>query len=295
MNRDDRDPTLRSLKELDGYEVADDDPNPLGWTVATADGQQVGEVKDLVVDTTEMKVRYFDVALDEGVFEMSVDEQVLIPAQTVRLSTGDRRVIVPSNSPEELFQYIGTAGAGIASWDTTAGQANPTSYAHDLPAATLDAPTAPVDDSASRFTATDAVSRDAGDATARVTRSAEELRIGKRRVQVGEVVVHKTVETEQVHEPVTRDVERVRVERRAVEGGVTGPLEARIEGDEIRIPITEEEVIVEKRAVVKEEIVISKEVTQQTDTVDAELRHERVEIEGDRIDDPLRGTDRRDR
>jgi sporulation protein YlmC with PRC-barrel domain len=212
MNRDDRDPTLRSLRELDGYEVADDDPNPLGWAVATADGQQVGEVKDLVVDTTTMKVQYFDVALDDAVFDLGTSGQVLIPAQTARLSMGDRRVIVPSNSPDELFQYIGTQGAGIASWHTTAGDANPTAYAHDLPAATLDTPTAAVDDTAPLGSGSAAPL--AGQESARVTRSAEELRIGKRRVQVGEVVVHKTVETEQVHEPVTREVERVLVERR---------------------------------------------------------------------------------
>jgi uncharacterized protein (TIGR02271 family) len=133
-----------------------------------------------------------------------------------------------------------------------------------------------------------------GPEAARVTRSAEELRIGKRRVQVGEVVVHKTVETEQVHEPVTRQVERVHVERRAVEDERPGTIEARVEGDEIRIPITEEEVVVEKRPVVKEEIVITKDVAQQTETVDAELRRERVEVEGDAVDDrdPLRRRDR---
>ena len=110
-----------------------------------------------------------------------------------------------------------------------------------------------------------------------VTRSEEELAIGKRQVSAGEVEVRKSVETEHVREsvPVTR--EEVIVERRPVnEVRAAG---AQIAEDAIRIPITEEELVVEKRPVVKEEIVVRKQAVQDTRTVEADLRKERVDVD----------------
>jgi uncharacterized protein (TIGR02271 family) len=107
-------------------------------------------------------------------------------------------------------------------------------------------------------------------------RAEEELRIGKREVQAGEVVVGKHVETERVSEPVTLERERVRVERRPVSDTMSA--NAEIESDEIRIPVVEEELVVEKRAVVKEELVISKERLQETQTVDTDLRREEFDV-----------------
>ena len=130
-----------------------------------------------------------------------------------------------------------------------------------------------------------------------VTRSEEELAIGKRTVQAGEVAVHKTVETEHVREqvPVTR--EEVTVERRPVNEVRADAAE--IGAQEIRVPVTREEAVADKRAVVKEEIVVRKQAVQDTDTVEADLRKERVDIDDttrstgrlgtDRVDDDLRG------
>jgi uncharacterized protein (TIGR02271 family) len=42
--------------------------------------------------------------------------------------------------------------------------------------------------------------------------------------------------------------------------------------DEIRIPLTEEEVVVEKRPVAKEEVVITKERTEDTVIIEEDLR-----------------------
>lgn len=157
-------------------------------------------------------------------------------------------------------------------------------------------------DSARRYVIVDSASAEPDNGTAaresvpdysddrRMTRAEEELRIGKREVPAGEVVVAKHVETERVTEdvPVTR--ERVSVERRPV-SEMRGS--ADIGPDEIRIPVVEEELVVEKRAVVKEELVISKERVADTERVDTEVRKERVEIADDselldRTGDPSR-------
>jgi uncharacterized protein (TIGR02271 family) len=113
---------------------------------------------------------------------------------------------------------------------------------------------------------------------ARVTRSEEELAIAKRRVAAGEVSVEKQVETEHVSQPVTVRREEVSVERRPVTEARLGS-DPRIGEDEIVVPVTEEELLVEKRPVVKEEIVIKKHAVEHTEEVDADLRKERVDID----------------
>jgi uncharacterized protein (TIGR02271 family) len=66
----------------------------------------------------------------------------------------------------------------------------------------------------------------------------------------------------------------------AVEGD-SGEIETLPDGA-ISIPILEEELVITKRIVVRERIVVSKEVETETQRVEAELRRERVEIdEGD--------------
>jgi uncharacterized protein (TIGR02271 family) len=133
--------------------------------------------------------------------------------------------------------------------------------------------------SAPRYTGTysrDAVGAETGDG--RLTRTEEELRIGKREVSRGEVRVGKHVETEQVREPVTRRREEVVIERRPVSGDHVGDA-ATIGDAEVRVPLMEEEVIVEKRPVVKEELVIGKRVVEERDVVEAEVRKEQFDID----------------
>jgi len=64
-------------------------------------------------------------------------------------------------------------------------------------------------------------------------------------------------------------------------------------GDEIVIPVIEEEAVIEKRPVVKEEIVISKESTTRDRTVEADVRREEVDVKpstGDiRVRDDVKG------
>lgn len=124
------------------------------------------------------------------------------------------------------------------------------------------------------------------DTDTRVTRSEEELRVGKRDVVSGEARVTKHVETEHVRQPVTTRHEELVIERRPVEA-VTGH-DATIGEDEIRIPLHSEEVVVDKRAVVKEEVVIGKRIVEERDTVEADVRRERLDV-----DEGTRGTENR--
>jgi len=109
----------------------------------------------------------------------------------------------------------------------------------------------------------------------------EELHARKQQVETGEVRVRKEAHTEHktIDVPVQR--EEVVVERHAPSGrGTTSDIK---EGEEIRVPVTEEQVTVEKKPVVKEEVTVSKRVVQGTERVSGEVRKEdvRVEREGD--------------
>jgi len=91
----------------------------------------------------------------------------------------------------------------------------------------------------------------------RVQRSEEELRTGTREREAGEVRVRKQVHTEREQVRVPKRREEVSVERVPVNEEGTG---AEIGEDEASVPVVEEEVVVEKRPVVKEEIRVRKDV-----------------------------------
>ena len=275
---------LRRLSELGDYEVADGHPDIRGWTVRTPDGQVLGKVDDLIVSVSEMRVRYLDVDVDHSVRSAIADAaapkgaepgHALVPIGTARIDDGADGVIVKGLSGANLSSYPmyerqggisreyehalrGHLGAG-----TTGVEHADEFYAHEQY------------DDTQLFSGR----RDRAGDEQRLTVSEEELSVGKRQVQAGEVEVRKSVETEHVRENVPVMREEVSVERRPVNdvraAGTIG-------GDEaIRIPVTREEVVVEKRPVVKEQIIVRKHAVTENQTVQADLKRERVDISGD--------------
>jgi uncharacterized protein (TIGR02271 family) len=112
----------------------------------------------------------------------------------------------------------------------------------------------------------------------RVQRTEEELRAGTTEREAGAVQVRKRVrtDTEQIEVPTRR--EEVSVERVPVEGEAS---EAEIGDEDIRVPLTEEEVVTEKRPVAKEEVRIRKDVVEDTEVVEEDVRREEVDIDDD--------------
>ena len=99
----------------------------------------------------------------------------------------------------------------------------------------------------------------------------EHLRATKTPVDAGEVRVRKEVVTEQkdIQIPVAR--EEVVIERRPASGRAasSGDIQA---GEEIRIPVKEEQVRVEKEAVVTGEVSVDKRKVTQTENVSGTVR-----------------------
>lgn len=107
----------------------------------------------------------------------------------------------------------------------------------------------------------------------------EQLRVDKERVKTGEVNVRKNVVTENktIEVPVTH--EEIVIERRPVNEHVTGDRDAiKAQGETIRIPITEERVHVTKDQVVTEEVVIGKKEVQGKQVVSDEVRREELDV-----------------
>jgi len=117
----------------------------------------------------------------------------------------------------------------------------------------------------------------------------ERLLAEKRPVEAGEVRVHKEVHTEtrNIEVPVKR--EEVVIERTPTHGKVMAG-EIR-EGEEIRIPVREEQVKLGKEVLVTEEVKVGKQVVQGTEHVTGQVRKEEVHVdrEGD-VDVRNRGT-----
>jgi sporulation protein YlmC with PRC-barrel domain len=85
---------LRHLSEMNGFMIADPAPDIRGWKVELSDGRKVGSVSDLVVDTTDRRVRYLEVKADHHVLGTDDDEWMLIPVRPARIDEKAQAVVV---------------------------------------------------------------------------------------------------------------------------------------------------------------------------------------------------------
>jgi sporulation protein YlmC with PRC-barrel domain len=185
---------LQRFSDMDDVEVSEEDPDVRGWDVVTRDGHDIGEVKDLLVDTRSMKVRCLEVELEGSHFKWNDNRRVAIPVESVELDEEHDDVVIQGMALDEIGRLD--------------------EYRPDL-----SSPTA-----ASRTGLPDTASRD------------------------------------------------IRPAADAPRGA-----EARFESDEIRGPVTEDDVILERRPLVREELVIGKEPTEENPNVEADLKKERFD------------------
>jgi len=111
----------------------------------------------------------------------------------------------------------------------------------------------------------------------------EELTATKTARELGEVRIEKDVVAEErvLNVPVTE--ERVRVERRAVDRPA-GAADAAFEDEVIEVPVYGEDVQLQKQVRVAEEVEIGKEAVQRTEQVRGTVRREEVEVVGDVVE-----------
>ena len=279
-----------------------------GYTVYDRDGSKIGKVDDLFVDENDQPeyigVKMGFLGTSSTLIPMDIattDEansaiNVSADKETVKdgPSFDDDREITPEYEREVLGYYgvdrasagesgsygdyyggdtgehsgagttdsgsAGTVGAGMSMGDTESGEFR--EHARD-------------DEGLSQSRGDDLADED----ELRVQRSEEELRAGTREREAGAMRVRKRVRTDRESIEVPTRHEEVSVERVPVaEGEAT---EAQIGEEEVVVPVTEEEVVTEKRAVAKEEVRIRKDVVEDTEVVEDEVRREEVEVEDD--------------
>ena len=234
-----------------------------GRTAVGSDGDKIGTIDEIYMDAETGKPEWL--AVSTGLFGMKLS---FIPIAEASEAGGEVRVPYDKaqvkdapnaepdgelSQPEEaaLYRHYGLDYSEARSESGLPQGGGRDSVGHDVSGPTTD----------------DAM-----------TRSEEELRVGKREVEAGRVRLRKWVETEPVQEEVELRRETVDVHREAIDQPVEG---AEIGEQEIEVPLRAEQAVAEKQTVAKERITLDKDVETERDTVSGELRKERVEVEGE--------------
>ena len=263
-----------------------------GYTVYDQDYEKIGKVDDLFVDETDspeyigVKMGFLGTRSTLIPFQMARvnDERQLIEvaAEKEAVKNGptfdDDREITPEFENEVYSYYslentngtddrgaygdyygeetTASTGPGVAMGDTETGEFRE----HGRESEGLSQPGSDLED----------------EDELRVQRTEEELAAGTREREAGAMRVRKRVRTDREQIEVPTRHEEVSVERVPVEGEAS---ETEIGDDEVTVPVTEEEVVVEKRPVAKEEVRIRKDVVEDTETVEEDVRREEVDVE----------------
>ena len=240
-----------------------------GATVVGSDGGKIGTVEDVYVDRDTEEPEW--VAVSTGMFgtrtslvplaEATMEgSDLVVPYSKDHVKgapTADPDAELTQQEESELYSYYGlpyserSSDSGLPE-----GGAPQASTGHDVSGPTTD----------------DAM-----------TRSEEELRVGKAEQERGRVRLRKYVVTEQVQQTVPVQREEVRVEREPitdanVDRATDGPA---ISDEEHEVVLHEERPVVEKQAVPKERVRLSKDTVTEDVEVSDEVRKERIEEEGD--------------
>ncbi len=269
-----------------------------GYEVYDQAGEKIGKVDDLFVDESDQP-EYVGVKM--GFLGMS---STLIPWQLVTLDEGSGRLTAATdkdtakNGPafdddreitpefeQQVYSYYGLQRSSEGS-----GSSYGSYYSDDTDAGTVGPGMSMGDTETGEFrehaVTDEGVNQSRGDDLEdedelRVQRSEEELRAGTREREAGALNVRKRVVTERQQMEVPTRREQVTVERVPVAGEVAA--EAEIGEDEVVIPVSEEEVVVEKRPVAKEEVRIRKDVVEETEVVEEDVRREEIDIDDEGI------------
>jgi uncharacterized protein (TIGR02271 family) len=239
-------------------------------------GQRIGPISDLFVDDKD-EPEYVGVEPDP-----ITDRSVLVPAEVITIDDGLRRMVV--SRPMTVVETAPSLGYDE---EVTPDFERRVRLHYALPiareaegTATPIVPAEPVE-TGSAETVSGVTGRE--DDEVRVRRSEEELLVGRREREAGTMRIRKRVRTETEHLEVPKKRVEVTVERVPVEEGqsdeagiTTTP---QIEEEEIVVPVVEEEIVVEKRPVVKEEIRIRKQVVEDVEVIEEDVRKEEVEID----------------
>ena len=264
------------LEELKGsdYEIADGQPDIIGWAVEDVSGKKFGEVDNLLFSPQNSKVRYLVVDLDNNDFDLE-DRKVLVPIGVAQLDEKDDWVTLPGVTAAQLQSLPEYKKSDLSSENESAirnvfggaavagaAVAGTSFYDHDH-----------FDEDRFYGARTPAQASDT-----KVPIIEENLSVGKRAVETGGARLRSRLVERPVQETINLKEEHVNVERTTVDRPVTNADEA---FKEMEIKITEyaEVPVVSKDARVVEEVSLSKEVEEKEETIRDTVRNTEVEVE----------------
>ena len=237
-------------ERTDGFTEVED--RFTGYKVYDRDGHKIGKVDDLFLDEGD-NLEYMGVKM--GFFGLS---STLIPVDAVRVEEGQQALYVEAEK-----EHVKDGPRFDDDNEITPEFERQVREYYGLGAAEARGGYGAYDDD-----------RDPDELSVR--RSEEELRAGVRERKSGQVNVRKRVKTERESLTVPRKREEVSVDRVPVEDEA---YESELGEDEVSVPVVEEEVVVEKRPVVKEEIRVRKDVVEDEEVVEEDVRKEEVDID----------------
>ncbi len=281
---------MHSETRTDGFTAVED--RFAGYTVYDNAGSKIGKVDDLFLDENDqpeyvgVKMGFLGTSSTLVPMELATTNE---SAGTITVSTDketakngpafdDDREITPEYENEVRSYYGLGAAQGSGSYGEyegsetgDAGKVGPGMYEGDTESGEF-VGHAEDNEGVNQTQGSDLEDRD----ELRVQRSEEELRAGTREREAGSMKVRKRVRTDRERIEVPVKHEEVSVERVPVSGEAT---EAQIGEDEVSVPVTEEEVVTDKRAVAKEEVRLRKDVVEDTEVVEEDVRREEIDVE----------------
>jgi uncharacterized protein (TIGR02271 family) len=235
------------------------------WTgrqVVDRDGEKIGKLEEIYLDTETGEPEW--AAVNTGMFGM---KQTFVPLVGAAPASGKVQV---QYEKDQVKDAPGIEPDGELSVDEE--QTLYSHYGRDY---------APASNGSGESVGHDTSGPTTDDA---MTRSEEELVVGKTERERGRARLRKYVVTEQVQTTVPVQREEVRIEREPIsDGNVDQALEGpAISEEEHEVVLHEEEVVTEKRVVPKERVRMSKDTVTEDQQVSEEVRKEQIEAEGDR-------------
>ena len=91
------------LQELDhsNFEIVEGEPDIRGWDVRYMNGEKIGSVEELILDTKAKKIRYMVVDLDENELRLE-HRKIFIPIGFAELDNQQDDVLIPNVSIDQL-------------------------------------------------------------------------------------------------------------------------------------------------------------------------------------------------
>jgi uncharacterized protein (TIGR02271 family) len=270
------------------------------YEVLSSSGDKIGSVDGVWVDDATSRLEFISVKTG-----WAFGKDHVVPIASARGADEDHTIEVPysaeqvKNGPsfaveaplsqsdeDQIYGYYGLKRSTAESPSGYASGAEAETRVGTGRSGTAAGRTAPgrsdAERSAARTSASPAGTIPSDRTELEIPQVSEELEVGKRAVQAGEVRLHKVVRIEHEEVPVELRREEVRVERTPASGGKAVPGDA-FEEQDVTIPVMEERPVVSKEARVTGEVRVKKDVDTEQRKVGGDVRKTDVEIdkEGD--------------